>query len=158
MQGNVVTGAGYVMRGAKMLALPSLRLFVLITLLVNVLIFATLIGFGLGYIVDFVDRWLDWLPEWLNFLEWILWPLVGLAVSLTTGYLFTAVALIIASPFNALLAEKAEELITGKPVDSLEGLGPALMALPRGILRELAKLVYYVPMALFVLLMTLWMI
>ncbi len=155
MQGNVVTGAGYVMRGAKMLTHPSLRLFVLIPLLVNVLIFATLIGFGLGYIVDFVDRWLDWLPEWLNFLEWILWPLVGLAVSLTTGYLFTAVALIIASPFNALLAEKAEELITGKPVDSLEGLGPALMALPRGILRELAKLVYYVPMALFVLLMTL---
>jgi CysZ protein len=71
-----------------------------------------------------------------------------------TGYLFTAVALIIASPFNALLAEKAEELVTGRPVDSLEGLGQALLAVPRGILRELAKLLYYVPMAVFVLLIT----
>jgi CysZ protein len=61
------------------------------------------------------------------------------------------VALIIASPFNALLAEKAEELVTGRPVDALEGLGAALLALPRGMLRELSKLLYYVPMAIFVL-------
>ena len=71
-----------------------------------------------------------------------------------TGYMFTVVALIIASPFNALLAEKAEELITGRPVDSLEGLGAALMAVPRGILRELYKLLYYLPMFAFVLILT----
>jgi CysZ protein len=75
-------------------------------------------------------------------------------VSLVTGYLFTAVALIVASPFNALLAEKAEELITGKEVASLEGLGAALMSMPRGILRELSKLIYYVPMAVFVLILS----
>ena len=154
MDGNVVTGAGYVMRGAKMLTHPSLRLFVLVPLLVNILIFGSLIGVGLSYLVDIVDRWLGWIPEWLGFIEWLLWPLIGIAVSLITGYLFTAVALIIASPFNALLAEKAEELVTGKPVDSLEGLGPALLAVPRGILRELAKLLYYVPMAAFVLLVS----
>ncbi|MFT6287773.1 MAG: CysZ protein [Alcanivorax sp.] len=154
MKGNVVNGAGYVMRGAKMLTHPSLRLFVIIPLLINILIFASLIGFGFTYLVDMVDRWLGWLPDWLNFLEWILWPLIVVAVSLTTGYMFTALALIIASPFNALLAEKAEELITGKPVDSLEGLWPALLAVPRGIVRELAKLLYYVPMALFVLVIT----
>ena len=154
MDGNVVTGAGYVMRGAKMLTHPSLRLFVLVPLLVNILIFGSLIGVGLSYLVDIVDRWLGWIPEWLGFIEWLLWPLIGIAVSLITGYLFTAVALIIASPFNALLAEKAEELVTGKPVDSLEGLGAALLAVPRGILRELAKLLYYVPMAAFVLLVS----
>ena len=43
--------------------------------------------------------------------------------------------------------EKAEELITGKPVDSLEGLGRRWMAMPRGVLRELSKLLYYLPMA-----------
>jgi CysZ protein len=154
VEGNVVTGAGYVMRGAKMLTHPSLRLFVLIPLLVNILIFGTLIGFGLSYLVDIVDSWLSWIPDWLGFIEWLLWPLIGIAVSLVSGYLFTAVALIIASPFNALLAEKAEELVTGKPVDSLEGLGAALLAVPRGIVRELAKLLYYVPMAAFVLLVS----
>lgn len=154
MRGNVVTGAGYVMEGAKMLSHPSLRLFVIIPLLVNVILFGTLIGFGLSYLFAVIDQWLGWIPEWLGFIEWIIWPVVGLTVSLVTGYAFTAVALIIASPFNALLAEKAEELITGRPVDALEGLGPALMAMPRGILRELAKLLYYLPMAAFVLLVS----
>ena len=142
------------LEGAKMLSHPSLRLFVIVPLLVNVLLFGTLIGFGLSYLIEVIDRWLAWIPEWLGFIEWIIWPIIGLTVSLITGYAFTAVALVIASPFNALLAEKAEELNTGQPVDALEGLGPALMAMPRGVLRELAKLLYYLPMAAFVLLVS----
>ena len=71
-----------------------------------------------------------------------------------TGYLFTTVALVIASPFNALLAEKAEELITGEQVSGLEGMGAALLAVPQSIVRELAKLLYYIPMAMFVLLLS----
>ena len=142
------------LEGAKMLSHPSLRLFVIVPLLVNVLLFGTLIGFGLSYLIEVIDRWLAWIPEWLGFIQWIIWPISGLTVSLITGYAFTAVALVIASPFNALLAEKAEELITGQPVDALEGLGPALMAMPRGVLRELAKLLYYLPMAAFVLLVS----
>ncbi|MCB1677760.1 MAG: sulfate transporter CysZ [Halioglobus sp.] len=154
MKGNVARGADYLVRGAKLLRHPSLRLFVIVPLAVNILIFGTLIGLGLGYLSDLMDRWLSGIPQWLAFIKWIIWPLVGLTIGLATGYLFTAVALIIASPFNALLAEKAEELVTGKPVDSLEGLGAALLAVPRGILRELAKLLYYVPMAVFVLLLS----
>ena len=134
MKGNISGGARYLARGARMLGHPSLRLFVIIPLAVNILIFGSLIGLG--------------------FITWIIWPLIILTVALIGGYLFTSVALLIASPFNALLAEKTEELVTGKPVDSLEGLGAALLALPRGILRELAKLLYYVPMAAFVLLLS----
>jgi CysZ protein len=44
--------------------------------------------------------------------------------------------------------------VTGKPVNSLEGLGAALLAVPRGIMRELLKLLYYLPMAAFVLIMS----
>lgn len=154
MKGNVVTGIGYLVDGARMLPHPSLRLFVMIPLIVNVLLFGTALGFSLNYLSALFDQWLGWIPEWLGFIEWLLWPLLWLSVSLVVGYTFTAVALIIASPFNALLAEKAEELVTGKPVDSLEGLGPALMAVPRGIVREISKLLYYLPMAAFVLLMS----
>jgi CysZ protein len=154
MKGNVAHGAGYLVRGAKMLKHPALRLFVFIPLLVNIVIFGSLIWYGLSYLDALMDDWLGAIPDWLSFIQWILWPLIGLTVSLMTGYLFTAVALLIASPFNALLAEKAEELITGKPVDALEGLGAALAAMPRGILRELSKLLYYLPMALFVFLVS----
>ncbi|MEH6580360.1 MAG: sulfate transporter CysZ [Halioglobus sp.] len=154
MTDNVATGAGYVIRGAKMLGHRDLRLFVIIPLLVNILIFGSLVGVGLSFLDTQINRLMDWVPEWLDFIEWILWPLIGIAFSLMTGYLFTALALVIASPFNALLAEKAEELIAGRPVDSLEGLGAALLAVPRGVLREIYKLMYYLPMFVFVLIMT----
>lgn len=154
MKGNIVGGVGYLVDGAKMLSHPSLRIFVLVPLTVNILIFGTLIGYGFSFLSEFMDRWLSGIPDWLDFIEWILWPLIGVTFSLISGYLFTAVALIIASPFNGLLAEKAEELVTGKPVSGPEGLANALMLVPRGIFRELAKLMYYVPMAAFVLLIT----
>jgi CysZ protein len=154
LKGNIVGGVGYLLDGAKMLGHPSLRLFVLVPLTINILIFGTLIGYGFSYLTEFMDSLLSWIPDWLGFIEWILWPLIGITFSLITGYLFTAVALIIASPFNGLLAEKAEELVTGKPVSGPEGLANALMLVPRGIIRELAKLMYYVPMAAFVLLIT----
>ena len=154
MNDNVATGVGYVVRGAKMLGHKNLRLFVIIPLLVNIVIFGSLLGVSISYLDTQVDRLLAWVPDWLSFIEWILWPIIGLAFSLMTGYLFTTMALIIASPFNALLAEKAEELITGRPVESLEGFTAALVAVPRGILRELYKLLYYLPMLAFVLILT----
>jgi CysZ protein len=154
MKGNVARGASYLTRGARMLNHPSLRLFVIIPLLVNILIFGSLITLGFSYISDAMDSMLSRIPSWLNFIRWILWPLIVITVSLATGFLFTTIALIIASPFNALLAEKAEELITGGPVDSLEGFGAAVLAIPKSILRELAKLVYYIPMALFTVLLS----
>jgi len=150
LKGNITHGAGYLTRGARMLTHPSLRLFVIIPLLVNIVIFGSLIFIGFSYLTALMDSMMSKLPSWLDFIEWILWPLIGITVSLITGYLFTAVALIIASPFNSLLAEKAEELITGSEVESLEGIRAALLEIPRAIVREILKLLYYVPMALFV--------
>ncbi len=155
MQGSLARGASYLSRGARLLRHPTLRPFVLIPLALNILIFASLLGVGFNVIDNLMEKMLSRIPQWLDFIEWILWPLIVITAGLITGYLFTAVALLIASPFNSLLAEKAEELITGKPVQSLEGLWPALMAIPRSVVRELLKLVYYVPMALLALVLSL---
>lgn len=154
MKGSLTHGANYLARGARMLSHPTLRPFVLIPLAVNILIFGSLLGVGFSLIDDLIDKMLSYIPQWLSFIEWILWPLIVLSAGLITGYLFTTVALVIASPFNSLLAEKAEELITGRAVDALEGLGPALLAIPKGVLREVSKLLYYVPMAIVVLLLS----
>lgn len=151
---NIATGASYVLRGAKLLTHKKLRLFVIVPLTINIVIFGSLIGVGYSYFNSKIGAIMAMVPDWLSFIEWIVWPLIVLVLGLITGYLFTSLALIIASPFNALLAEKTEELITGKPVDSLEGLLPALMAIPRGIIREILKLLYYLPMFLFVLVLS----
>tara|TARA_R110000823_G_scaffold91174_2_gene201075 strand:- start:14733 stop:15464 length:732 start_codon:yes stop_codon:yes gene_type:complete len=154
MTGNIAHGAAYLNRGLRLLGHRSLLPFVIVPLLINTLIFGSLLWVGYGYVAALM-AWMDAaLPEWLDFLQWILWPLILLSACLVAGYLFTSVALIIASPFNGLLAEKAEELITGKPVAGLESFGAALMMVPRGIMRELYKLLYYLPMALLVLLLS----
>ena len=154
MRGNFVQGAGYLFAGLRMLKQPTLLPFVLIPLLVNIVIFATMITLTIGALDDTLASWMARIPDWLSFLNWIIWPLVGITLAIITGYLFTAVAILIASPFNALLAEKAEELITGQPVDALEGIGAAIASFPRAIWREVVKLLYYLPLVLVVLVLS----
>jgi CysZ protein len=150
MKGNVANGIEYLFRGIRLMRTPKLMVFILVPLLINVVVFASLIGWAFSYLNEWVPAWIAALPGWLQFLEWILWPLLVLLFGLFTGYLFTSFTLMIASPFNSLLAEKVEEFYTGNEVEALEGLMPALLAIPKSLLRELRKLAYYLPMALFV--------
>lgn len=157
MQGNIAGGAHYLLRGAKMLKHPSLIPFVAIPLLVNVLIFASLIAYTLSAISSTLSGWMSLIPGWLSFLNWLIWPTIIIGMAVVSGYLFTAVAILIASPFNALLAEKAEELITGQPVAGLEGYLGALKGFPRALLRELRKFLYYLPLLLLVFILS-WVV
>jgi CysZ protein len=106
------------------------------------------------FITDFYDAAMLTIPEWLQFLSWIITPLLWLIGGLMTGYLSTFVVLMLTSPFHALLAEKVEEGITGEPVPALDGIAAALIEVPRALFREIRKVLYYVPMALGVLLLT----
>ncbi len=148
MGGNIADGAGYLVRGVKMLKHPKLLPFVLIPLTINIIIFASLLYYTLSAITGTIDSWIGAIPDWLSFLSWIVWPLVYLLMGLVSGYFFTAVALLIASPFNGLLAEKAEELITGEPVQGPEGIMGALALFPRALAREFRKFLYYLPLLL----------
>ena len=84
MRGNALTGAGYLVRGASLLTRPTLRLFVLVPLAVNILIFSAVIWWGVSFLAGWLDSIMAGIPDWLGFLEWLLWPLVGLLVTLTT--------------------------------------------------------------------------
>jgi len=150
VQGSVSDGIGYFVRGLKLLRQPRLLPFIIIPLAVNIIIFATLITYSVNAISSALDSWLLAIPDWLGWLNWLIWPIVIITLALVTGYLFTTVAILIASPFNALLAEKAEELTTGKPVQGPEGLWQAFALLPRGLVRELRKILYYLPLLLIV--------
>lgn len=151
MISNPSRGFNYLIRGFKLITQPSLRLFVIIPLTINVLIFTLLIGATLSQFSDWIDAAMAWLPSWLNFIRWILWPItVGLILTVVM-YSFSVVANFIASPFNSLLAEKTEELLTGKEVPGFETIGTALLSFPKSIGREAVKLLYYLPLALLVL-------
>jgi uncharacterized protein involved in cysteine biosynthesis len=48
------------------------------------------------------------MPDWLQWLNYLLWPVVVISVLLVFGYFFSTIANWIAAPFNGLLAEQLE--------------------------------------------------
>ena len=154
MNGNFVTGAGYFLRGLAMTFQPGLRSFVIVPLIANVVLFSLMGWLLYEVITDFYDAAMLTVPEWLQFLSWIITPLLLLVGGLIAGYASTLLVLMLTSPFHALLAGKVEESITGEPLPALEGIAAALLEVPRALFREIRKFLYYVPMALAMLILT----
>jgi len=140
-------GASYVARGFELAFQPGVRRYVLIPLIINILLFSVAIYATFHYTSIGVTQLVAWLPEWLRWLEILLWPLIVIGVVLIFALTFTSVANIIASPFNSLLAEKVEYKLTGiAPVDG--GVSGMIKDIPRIIGREFQKIIYFIPRAL----------
>lgn len=154
MNGNLITGAGYFFRGLAMLTDKRLRAFVILPLVANISLFILLGSVAWSLVDGLVQTTEETLPSWLDFLTWLIAPLLWLMGGLATGYLSTLTVLVLTSPFHALLAEKVEEQVTGQAVPALEGIGGAIIAIPRGIFKEIRKILYYIPLAIFVLIVT----
>ena len=89
---------------------PELRRYVIMPLLINISLFSVTIYFLFSYF----SQWMDsLLPDWLDWLNWLIIPLFTITIMIAVFYTFTILANIIAAPFNSLLAEKYEKLLTG---------------------------------------------
>lgn len=144
----VLSGPHYLRHGLKLVLSPGLRLFVLLPLAINLVLFVGLIYFAGHEFSLWVNRLMPTLPGWLSFLNYILWPLFMILVLLMVFFTFTMVANIIAAPFNGFLAEKVEVVLRG--TDDFPPFSWAELAaiVPRTLSRELRKLGYYLPRAL----------
>lgn len=141
------SGPQYLLRGLSLVCSPELRLFVLIPLSVNLLLFGA--AFYLLYMQ--LEQLFGWLeqntPSYLDWLSYLLWPLAVLSVLIVFSLVFTTVANMLAAPFNGLLAERVEKKLTGSgPADT--GVWGLLKDTPRMLGREWRKLAYYLPRAL----------
>ena len=144
MIGNPVRGGSYVLRGLQLLPEKKLRVFVLVPLIINILLFSLALYVLFNHLPDWIDSWLSWIPGFLSFLEFILYPLFAITAVLVVYYSFSVAANIIAAPFNGLLSERVEQLLTGRKVAEAS-VKELLAIIPRSIGRELAKLAYYIP-------------
>lgn len=151
MTPSPLSGPQYLKRGFSLLLEPGIRLFVILPILVNVLIFGTLSYLTLDKLGQWIGQVIDWLPQWLGFLEWLLWPLAVVLVLVIVMYVFSTVANLIAAPFNGLLSEKVEEMLTGEEVAGRETIVQAILSFPRSIGRECHKLLYYLGFAILTL-------
>lgn len=148
MSTPVLSGPQYLREGLKLVLSPGLRLFVLLPLAINLILFIALIGFA----VREFDGWLTTLmpnPDgWLSFLSYILWPLFFVLLLLMVFFTFTTLANIIAAPFNGFLAEKVEVVVRGEDPFPPFRWGELVAMVPRTIGREMRKLGYFLPRAI----------
>ena len=145
MISDVTIGIQALARGTRLLNQPGVRIYVIIPLAINLLLFGALIWYGYSLFVPFVEWMMSFVPGFLDFLEWFIWLFFGTLAALTVFFSFTPVANIVAAPFNALMSEKIEIYLTGKAPTS--NISFAKMALD-AIGSQLRKLVYILLWAL----------
>lgn len=150
---DFLKGFDYLMEGLRLIRQPGLRRYVAVPLLVNTLLFSVLIFAAISGFEWLLDYLLGFLPEWLHWLQYLLWPLFALSTLLILSYSFTLIANLIAAPFNGVLAEAVEKHLTGQPLEQtgdwralLKDIGPSLRS-------ELYKLGYFALRALPLLLL-----
>lgn len=154
MPSPALSGPHYLGEGLKLVLSPGLRLFVLLPLTINLLLFIGLISLAVQQFGGWVETFMPNLPDWLSFLEYVLWPLFVLLVLLVMFFSFTLLANIIAAPFNGFLAEKVEVVLRGRDDFPSFSWAELLAMVPRTLGRELRKLAYFLPRAIPLLILT----
>ncbi|WP_165680367.1 sulfate transporter CysZ [Metapseudomonas otitidis] len=147
MTAPTLSGPQYLGEGLKLILRPGLRLFVLLPLTLNLVLFIALIGFAMREFGGWVDAFMPSLPDWASFLEYLIWPLFVVLVVLLVFFSFTMIANIIAAPFNGFLAEKVEVVVRGQDDFPPFSWAELVAMVPRTIGRELRKLGYFLPRA-----------
>jgi len=139
MINDTMTGSFMLARGFKLIREPKIRLYVVMPLLINICLFGGLIWFGFSQFAPMVEWMMGWVPGFLDFLRWIIWVIVTSTAAIIVFFTFTPIANIVAAPFNALMSEKIEEMLTGEDINS----DMSFMALVvSSISSQLRKLVY----------------
>jgi CysZ protein len=139
-----LSGLGYLLKGIQLLRHPQLRIFVLVPLLINVLIFASAFWFLFSSITLWIESYMQDLPSLLSWLSYILWPIIIFSILFSFSFIFSTIANLIAAPFNGLLAEKTEILLTNAKIND-DGWQDLFKDLPRILKRECQKWIYFLP-------------
>lgn len=142
---NFIVGFRYVFSGFKLVIQPGIRIYTLLPLLINTLLFAVIIVYGYNSFSEFLNGWASGWWEWIKWILWFLFVVVSLAV---VFFCFSILINLIAAPFNGALAEAVENKLLNI---ALTDTG-AIKLLPVGIIKsfksESRKFVYFMIRAL----------
>ncbi len=136
-------GFGYLLEGIRLIQAPGLRRFVLMPLLINSLLFAGLIYAAVIGFEHLMAYLLGFLPGWLHWLQYLLWPLFAASVMVILAYSFTLLANLIAAPFNGLLAEAVEKHLQGQSLEQTGDWKALLKDVVPSLLSEIQKILYF---------------
>ncbi|MDO4698853.1 MAG: sulfate transporter CysZ [Pasteurellaceae bacterium] len=145
----VAAGLHYFVVGWRILLQRQLLPFALFPIVINAIVMVGLIWVFFAYIGDLLSVML---PSWLEWLSVVIIPLIFLMILVLFYFTFATLANFIAAPFNALLAEKVEQQLTGETLGAMS-FAALLKDVPRMLKREWQKMWYSFPrlIALFLL-------
>lgn len=138
---SLLKGIYYFISGISLMFKPGVFRYAFWPLLINIVIF-TLVGIVAYYQFEHLLDWmLSFLPGWLDWLRYLLWPVFALALIMVFFFTFSLVANLVASPFNAPLANAVEQRlgkVSGQSVNSTTFIRSTIMS----VVSELRKLLY----------------
>ncbi len=143
-------GASYFSQGIQGLKLNKVKRFVIFPLLANLLLIGGSSYWLIGQLAVWKNQFDAWLPEWLQWLSVLFWPVVVIFMFLAVFYTFAILANWVAAPFNGLLSETVEKQVSKTSPPTLN----IWKELPRVFGREFTKLRYFIPKALAMLILT----
>ena len=145
---DAIKGVGYLREGLRLMRQPGLRRYVAMPLLISVVIFSAAIVAGVHWLEILLGWLLNWLPGWLDWLRYLLWPLFALTGVLLVFYTFSLLTNLVAAPFNGLLAEAVERHLDGNSMADAGGWRELLKDFLPSLISELRKLLYFALRAL----------
>lgn len=148
---SFLKGISCFLSGFLLITRPGLRRYVILPLITNIILF-TVLFVCFAHYVGILNAWFtSYLPTWLKWLGFLLWILFLGGFFLVFVYTFSTIANIIAAPFNGLLAEKTEKLLSGQSLPN-QGATFGLKDIAKSIWRQISVFLYFIPRALLILL------
>jgi len=137
---NPLKGISYFLSGIALVLKPAIRKYAFWPIIINTITFILLIVLAFTNIADLINWMLSFLPEWLDFIRYIFWPLLAIASMIILVLIFSIIANLIASPFNAALAAAIEKQlgITNRTYEN------TLKSNSAQIMNEIRKIIYYI--------------
>ena len=136
---NPVLAVGYLLKGLSLLTSTSLRSFILIPILINVVLYSAALTLGYYYISDLINQFI---PSWLHWLSWVLWPMFFISFFIAGFFTFTVLANLLASPFYGKLSSKTLVLVSNTVAEAKE------QPLPLVVSAELKRATYLLTRAI----------
>ncbi|MCF6238128.1 MAG: EI24 domain-containing protein [Candidatus Marinimicrobia bacterium] len=131
---------------------PRLIQYIVIPFLINTLVFSGVVYLGLDFFGSTVVEYIPMGEAWYwSVLYWLLWGIAVLLTTVLVFFSFTVVGNLLASPFNDLLSERTEEVLSGDVNDDEFALGRFLGDAWQTILMEAKKMSIFIVVMVLIL-------
>ena len=131
---------------------PRLIQYILIPFLINTVVFSGAVYLGLDFFGSTVVEYIPQGEAWYwSVLYWFLWMVAVLLTAVLVFFSFTVVGNLLASPFNDLLSERTEEVLSGNINDESFSIGRFFRDALSTILLEAKKMWIFVVVMVLIL-------